>query len=69
MAQLKAAPVVTKKVKRFDYFLSCSPYCSQIKEQSLHTDLSSVLVMGMPRIDLLYQHKECLPMLIDNYKG
>lgn len=69
VAQLKAAPVVTKKVKRFDYFLSCSPYCSQIKEQSLHTDLSSALVMGMPRIDLLYQHKECLPMLIDNYKG
>lgn len=68
VAQLKNSSEFQKK-KIFDYVLCCSEYCSQIKQKVFEITQDKTLILGMPRIDLIYKHSECITKLVDNYSG
>lgn len=68
VAQLKNPSPPCHKI--FDYVLCCSPYCKDIKRKAFYNIKSKqILELGMPRIDLLFKHKECIPLLDKNYNG
>lgn len=68
VAQLKGkgSPI---KYKLADYILCCSEYCKEQTAFVLNVDKKIVIPIGMPRIDLMYQKKECLPQLIKGYNN
>ena len=68
VAQLKGVNNPIKE-KIFDYVLVCSDYCAEIKIKNYPDKYDSILKLGMPRLDLMYQHKECLPELVQQYNG
>ncbi len=60
-AQLKAEGNPKRKLS--DYVLCCSEYCKRIKAKVFKIDDKNILILGMPRIDLMFQHIECFPLL------
>lgn len=66
-AQLKATG--KKMGKIVDYVLACSDYVKEIRKRSFELSDEYVLVLGMPRIDLLYRHKECISKIMPKYNG
>lgn len=67
-AQLKA-PTQSQKLVPFDFLIICSPYCGEIKKLGFTVDNEHMLDIGMPRIDLMFQHVDCISKLIQNYQG
>jgi len=66
--QLKGTDTRGKEtMKIFDYVLCCSPYVRDIRMKNLSVKFEQMLVIGMPRIDLVFQHKNCLGTLIREY--
>lgn len=68
VAQLKK-PMKQQKDIPFDYLLVCSSYCAEIKKKVLSVEDKMILNIGMPRIDLMYKHIDCVSRLIPDYNG
>lgn len=68
VAQLKSGGNINKE-KKFDYVLSCSNYCSKIKEEVWHITPKNIICLGMPRIDLMFDNCSCKSKLINNYNN
>lgn len=66
-AQLKKMEPQKKKI--VDYALACSESTSIIKQQYFGLDHNHVLVIGMPRIDLLFKHKDCFSLVFGKEKN
>ena len=66
VAQLKATSNGKSK-KTYDYVLTCSDYCTEVRKQTFHDYCDShYLCIGQPRIDLLFSHEDCLKKLFPN---
>ena len=63
------APTKNQKFIPFDYLIVCSPYCGEIKKQVLTVNHDQMLDIGMPRIDLMFQHIDCIRKLLPEYHG
>lgn len=68
VAQLKGKGS-TLTYKLVDYILCCSEYCQDQTAYVLNVNRDIVIPIGMPRIDLMYQKKNCIPLLIDKYEN
>lgn len=64
-AHLKYVQPVT--IKRADYVLCCSEYCKKIKKDIFVAEGTQFPVLGMPRIDLMFRHKDCMNLLYRDY--
>lgn len=58
-----------KDYKIFDYVLCCSPYCQKVKEIAFDVPAENIPILGIPRIDLMFKHKDCCKKLIPGYRG
>jgi len=58
-----------KDYKIFDRILCCSPYGRDIWSKVYKVPRKDTVITGMPRIDLLYRHKDCIPLLFDRQEG
>lgn len=65
--QLKAAP--KPLVRTVDYVLACSDNLKNFKAKMFGIKEDNVLVLGMPRIDLLYRQEKCISRFISEYSG
>lgn len=59
----KSTPV---KRKCCDYVLSCSEFTAEVAKRIYHVDQDHCLIIGMPRLDLLYKHCDCVHKLFDD---
>ncbi len=46
-----------------DYVLCCSEYTADILKEIFHVDQYHCLIIGMPRLDILYKHIDCVHKL------
>lgn len=67
VSQLKESEVGGKKI--VDYILACSEEVKERRKVHFGLDDEHVLVIGMPRIDLLYKHQECISRILPNYRN
>ena len=56
------------KRKCCDYVLSCSNYTADVLKEVFHVDQAHCLTIGMPRLDLLYKHYDCVHKLFDDVR-
>lgn len=56
-------------IKISDYVLVCSDDVKEKRKEAFLIPKDNLLVIGQPRIDLLFKHKECVKELIPDYKG
>ena len=59
--------LVPSKKPMSDYALMCSDFVADARYRYFKLPRNHMLVLGMPRIDLLYKHKQCLKDIIPNY--
>lgn len=59
----KTIPV---KRKCCDYVLSCSEYTADNSKTVFHVDKDHCLIIGAPRLDILYKHTDCIHKLFDD---
>ena len=60
----------TCKDKIFDYVLCCGEKGKEIRKRIFENiDDKQILMIGIPRVDLMYEHRDCLKELIPNYKN
>ena len=52
-----------------DYVLCCGKRAFEERLSGVNGDKSRLLVLGMPRLDLLYRHRNCVPTLYPDYNG
>lgn len=67
VARLKKSSFTKGKI--FDYVLCCSPYCQYVKQEGFKIEEANTLLLGMPRIDLMFEHTPCIKKLIENYNN
>ena len=66
IAQLKASGKEWKK-PIYNYILVCSEYCKSIKKISFSDNCDDhYLCLGQPRLDLMFKHKDCRSLLLNN---
>ena len=66
VAQLKASPNNGQN-KLYDYVLTCSDYCTEIRKKTFFDDCSDHFIcIGQPRLDLMYHHKDCKALICPN---
>lgn len=58
-----------KGTKWGDIILRCGQVGVDRYNQDIHLPLDRYQIIGMPRLDLLYEHEDCLDKVIDGYKG
>lgn len=68
VAQLKAPSQIATTIP-FDYLLVCSPYCREIKKKAFSISDNHILNIGMPRVDLMFHHTDCIRRLVPDYQG
>ncbi|MFR2033028.1 MAG: CDP-glycerol glycerophosphotransferase family protein [Agathobacter sp.] len=56
-------------IKISDYVLVCSDDVKEKRKGAFLIPEENLLVIGQPRIDLLFRHKDCVKKLIPNYEG
>lgn len=56
-------------IKISDYVLVCSDDVKEKRKGAFLIPEENLLVIGQPRIDLLFKHKDCIKKLIPNYDG
>lgn len=54
------------KRKCCDYVLTCSEYTANVLKEIFHVDQDHCLIIGMPRLDMLYKHHDCIPKLFND---
>lgn len=54
------------KRKCCDYVLCCSEYTADDSKRVFHVDQDHCLIIGMPRLDMLYKHTDCVHKLFDD---
>ncbi len=59
----KSTPV---KRKCCDYVLSCSEFTAEEAKKIYHVDQDHCLIIGVPRLDMLYKHYNCVHKLFDD---
>lgn len=59
----KSSPV---KRKCCDYVLSCSEFTAEYPKMIYHVDQNHCLIIGIPRLDMLYKHNNCIHKLFDD---
>lgn len=52
-----------------NYVLCCGNRAFEERLSGVNGDKSRLLVLGMPRLDLLYRHRDCIPNLLPDYNG
>lgn len=59
----------THQEKIADYILVCSDHIGDLRYKKFSLPRDHALTLGMPRIDLLYRHKDCISPLIPDYQN
>lgn len=65
-AMLKAAK--KNKCKYSNVALVCSEYVKEIRSEIFKLELDELLLLGMPRLDLMYEHMDCVGKLFPQRK-
>lgn len=68
VSQLKA-PTFQLKCVPFDYLLVCSKHCGIVKQKAFSIDDESLLIIGMPRIDILFKDNQYVKRMLPHYSG